>query len=259
MSAVARRRSLLRRILLLAAVLVAAIFTVKGGIQTAESARQREALVHTRGQLLANIQATALGVPFWNLDQDQIDGIIAAMAADPDFVAVRLLDTRGKEMAKRGSTGTGEVDADRMRMSAPIAYEAKPLGTLLLDLSRTSLRTQLRNDLITTATTDLVVLTAVLGALYASLRLIFRPLSQMRQCMARLAAGELTVDVPGLGRRDEVGEMAEAVGVFRDGLVQAAHLEAEGETDREAAATEKHTALVVLAEKIEAQTKESMG
>jgi methyl-accepting chemotaxis protein len=117
----------------------------------------------------------------------------------------------------------------------------------------------LRNDLITTATTDLVVLTAVLGALYASLRLIFRPLSQMRQCMARLAAGELTVDVPGLGRRDEVGEMAEAVGVFRDGLVQAAHLEAEGETDREAAATEKHTALVVLAEKIEAQTKESMG
>src|SRR4051794_24420576 len=98
-----RRRSLLRRILVLAAVLVAAIFTLKGSFEIFEAARQREALVEARGQLLANIQGSALAVPFWNLDQDQIDGIIAAMAADPDFVAVHLLDIKGKEMARRGA------------------------------------------------------------------------------------------------------------------------------------------------------------
>ena len=260
MVAAVRRRSLLRRILLLAAVLVAVIFAMKGGFQIIESARQREALVQARGQLLANIQATALAVPFWNLDQDQIDGIIAAMAADPDFVAVRLLDVKGKAMAQRGASqaGTGEADGDRMRLSAPITYQAKPLGTLVLDLSRASLQAQLQNDLATTIVTDAAVLAAVLGALYASLRLIFRPLSWMRQCMARLAAGELTVEVPGLGRHDEVGEMAEALGVFRDGMVQAARLEAEAETDRESAATEKHAALVTMADKIEAQAKGSM-
>ena len=261
MSAAVRRRSLLRRILFLAAALVVVIFAMKGGLQIAGSAHQREALVQTRGQLLANIQATALGVPFWNLDQDQIHGIIVAMAADPDFVAVRLLDAKGKEMAHHGAarTGRGEADGDRMRLTAPIVYEAKSLGVLDLDLSRDSLRAQLRDDVTTTIVTDVAVLAAVLGALYASLRLIFRPLSLMRQCMARLAAGELTAEVPGLGRRDEVGEMAEALGVFRDGLVQASRLETEGETGHESAATEKHAALVVLAQKIEAQTKESMG
>ena len=260
MAATVRRRSLLRRILLLAALLVVVIFGMKGGIQITDSARQREALVKTRGQLLVDIQATALAVPFWNLDQDQIDGIMAAMAADPDFVAVRLLDAKGKEMAQRGASqaSPGDTDGDRIRLSAPITYQAKPLGTLVLDLSRASLRAQLREDLATAIATDLAVLAAVLGALYASLRLIFRPLSRMRQCMARLAAGEVTLEVPGLGRHDEVGEMAEALGVFRDGMVRAARLAAEGETDREAAATEKHGALVSLAEKIEAQAKESM-
>src|SRR6185312_6433494 len=83
-------------------------------------------------------------------------------------------------------------------------------------------------------------------------------LNRMRQCMARLAAGELTAEVPGLGRRDEVGAMAEALGVFRDGMVQAERLEAEGAIERERAATEKHAALVAMAERIEARTKESM-
>ncbi len=260
MPANVRRRSLLRRILVLAAVSVAVIFAIKGGFQIADSARQREALVQTRGQLLASIQARALAVPAWNLDQDQIDGILAAMAADPDFVAVRFLDAKGKEMARHGDpqSGSGEADVDRMRLSAPITYEAKPLGTLMLDLSRRSLRAQSRNELIVMIISDLIVLAAVLGALYGSLRLIFRPLSRMRQCMARLAAGEHTAEVPGLGRRDEVGEMAAALGVFRDGLVQAARLEAEGETERESAATEKHAALVTMAEKIEAQAKGSM-
>jgi hypothetical protein len=154
---------------------VSAIFAMKGGYQIFESAQQRESLVKARGQLLANIQATALGVPFWNLDQDQIDGIIAAMSADPDFVAVRLLDAKGKEMARRGeaAAGAGEADGNRMRLSAPIVYEAKPLGTLVLDLSRISLQAQLRRDLITTIATDAAILAAVLGVLYASLRLIF--------------------------------------------------------------------------------------
>jgi methyl-accepting chemotaxis protein len=258
MSAATRRRSLLRRILLLAAVLVAVIFTLKGSIQIVESARQREALVRTRGQLLANIQATALAVPYWNLDQDQIDGILMAMTADPDFLAVRLLDAKGKVMAQRGAAKVEGAEDERMQLQAAITYEAKSLGALVLELSRASLRAQFWDSIKTTTLTDLAVLACVLGALYTSLRLIFRPLSRIRQCMARLAAGELTVEVPGLGRRDEVGEMAEALGVFRDGLVQAARLEADAETGREVAATEKHEALVTLADKIESQAQESM-
>ena len=64
-----------------------------------------------------------------------------------------------------------------------------------------------------------VGLVAVLTVLMVGLisgRSIARPVLMMEVAMSRLAAGDLTVEIPGLHRADEVGLMAKAVGVFRD-------------------------------------------
>ena len=45
--------------------------------------------------------------------------------------------------------------------------------------------------------------------------------------MTRLARGELSISVPGIGRRDEIGEMAGAVEVFRTNMVEAERLRVE--------------------------------
>jgi class 3 adenylate cyclase len=45
---------------------------------------------------------------------------------------------------------------------------------------------------------------------------IVRPLVDMTDAMVRLASGDTTVEVPAQGRRDEVGQMAEAFKIFRD-------------------------------------------
>ena len=50
------------------------------------------------------------------------------------------------------------------------------------------------------------------------------PLRQLADAMLRLARGDLAAEVPGLGRADEVGRMAKAVGVFKQGLEDAARL-----------------------------------
>ena len=60
-------------------------------------------------------------------------------------------------------------------------------------------------------------------ALWVSLsRGISRPIKSLTGAMRRLAGRDMSVVIPGLHRRDEVGAMAQSVQVFRDGLVQAA-------------------------------------
>ena len=63
----------------------------------------------------------------------------------------------------------------------------------------------------------------MLGALLAWLigRGISRPIQGMTQAMTALAGGDLKVVVPAQDNKDEIGEMAKAVLVFRDRLARA--------------------------------------
>ena len=69
---------------------------------------------------------------------------------------------------------------------------------------------------------------------------ITRPLQRMTGTMKDLAGGKLDVEVPGIGRHDEIGEMAEAVEVFKSNAVARLELEAEQkEAETRAAARRK--------------------
>jgi methyl-accepting chemotaxis protein len=58
-------------------------------------------------------------------------------------------------------------------------------------------------------------------------RSISSALSAMVRAMTRLAKGEFTVAIPGIGRSDEIGEMAGAVEVFKNNMIEAERLRAE--------------------------------
>ncbi|MFK0165701.1 methyl-accepting chemotaxis protein [Rhizobium sp. NPDC090279] len=83
-------------------------------------------------------------------------------------------------------------------------------------------------------------LTLILGGIFASLtaavlawllsRIIVRPIVGMTAAMGRLANGEHDVEVPAVGRGDEVGRMADAVLVFKQAGIEKLRL--AGETDR---------------------------
>lgn len=62
---------------------------------------------------------------------------------------------------------------------------------------------------------------------------ISRPLRSITESMNRLAKGDDTVEIPAADRRDEIGLMAGAVGVFKEGSLERKRLE------REAAETQK--------------------
>ncbi len=80
------------------------------------------------------------------------------------------------------------------------------------------------------------VVALVLGLLSAILigRGIAGPIAAMTAAMGRLANGDKAVEIPAQGRRDEVGEMAAAVQVFKDSMIRAEQMAAEQETERAA-------------------------
>ena len=82
---------------------------------------------------------------------------------------------------------------------------------------------------------------------------IARPIAGMTRVMGRLADGEMGTEVEGLSRKDEIGAMARAVAVFKDGMVRKAALEAEAAVEREAAEARRKADMRTLADAFEGQ------
>ncbi len=87
------------------------------------------------------------------------------------------------------------------------------------------------------STSALVMLIAafVLGiaAAWAIVRGVSTPIVAMTNAMRRLADHDLATDIPARGRRDEVGQMADAVQVFKDNMIRADALAAEQKAAQE--------------------------
>ena len=72
-----------------------------------------------------------------------------------------------------------------------------------------------------------VALLLAAGGLVATRRLVLRPLARATAAMDRLAARDLTVEIPDRERANEIGAIARAVQNFKDGLIEAERLAAE--------------------------------
>jgi len=77
---------------------------------------------------------------------------------------------------------------------------------------------------------------------------IANPIKSMTETMASIAGGDLKADVPGVGRADEIGEMAEAVQVFKDNAVERTRLESEQEQQKLQAEEEKRAVMNKMAD-----------
>ena len=73
----------------------------------------------------------------------------------------------------------------------------------------------------------------LIGAAAILGRAISRSTVALMGSMTRLAAGDKSMDIDGIERRDELGAMARAVVVFRDGLIKADELAAEAGRENE--------------------------
>ena len=77
-----------------------------------------------------------------------------------------------------------------------------------------------------------VFLAGIILALFVASRGITAPIARLRERMASLAGGETAAEIDGMDRKDEVGQMAVAVQVFRENAIERIRLEQETEANR---------------------------
>jgi len=80
------------------------------------------------------------------------------------------------------------------------------------------------------AAAALVVAVAMVVGFFAARRLA-RPLRDLGEAMSALAAGRLDGPVPAAGRRDEIGDMVAAFGIFREAVAERGRLAAATEAE----------------------------
>lgn len=134
-----------------------------------------------------------------------VKGASAGMAAVSDKLTalVAKMQANNNELTDRMNNG---ADALSAHITTTIDYTLGILGALTL-------------------------LAIALGV-YVAQTGIATPLTRLHRRMATLASGDTTSEIEGLDRRDEIGQMAFAVSVFRDNAIERARLEAQAEADR---------------------------
>jgi methyl-accepting chemotaxis protein/CHASE3 domain sensor protein len=125
--------------------------------------------------------------------------------------------------ADRNKAATTLIDATHQIRFAATEAQLGTVGGMMIAV--TSAR-HLEYFASTLAIVAGVILAFVIG------RGIARPIQQITAVMRELARGRTDVVIPPVGRRNEIGAMAEAVRVFRDNKIQADRLASENEAER---------------------------
>jgi methyl-accepting chemotaxis protein len=84
-------------------------------------------------------------------------------------------------------------------------------------------------------------------------RAIAGMITKMTGAMTSLAGGNMAVTIPGQGRGDEIGAMADAVDVFKQNMIEADRLRREQEEAKKRAEEEKRAAMQKLADDFQAR------
>ncbi|MEZ5786049.1 MAG: methyl-accepting chemotaxis protein [Xanthobacteraceae bacterium] len=104
------------------------------------------------------------------------------------------------------------------------------------------------------------IILLVTGALaFFVVRRMASALRAMTAAMGRIAAGDYAVAIPGIGRSDEIGEMAAAVDVFKVNGMEKERLQAEQKAAEQRAASERKTLMNRIASEFEAAVGRIVG
>jgi len=130
--------------------------------------------------------------------------------------------------ALAGTEGLGVIDFNEtsyVAAATPISFGGSDWAVVALESAEEILAPSagLRNTMMLIGGA-LLALSALGSVLIA--RTITRPVGRLTQAMGEIAGNNLETEVPGLGRTDELGEMADAVEVFRQNGLRIAELRA---------------------------------
>ena len=153
------------------------------------------------------------------------------------------IDTLIDIIARKDQAALDRFVVDRLYPTIdPLATPISDLVSLQLRVAQEEFRAA--NDLKSTivlwmSTLAVVSFIIVAFSVWLVIGGVSTPLRRMQEAMRRLASGDTTAAVPYSGRRDEVGEMAGAVEVFRQAAIANRRMEDEAQAARARAESDR--------------------
>ncbi len=163
-------------------------------------------LVGNDGSWLANADPALLGKP---VEDGTVKSLLAGLGDGPT-APVDSVDASGVALRHIAIP----VRFDGLEESWSLIMSV-PVATL------TASADQVRNLMIPVA---IIILGVLLAVVYFFARLLSKPIGNMTSVMRKLAAGDFSVEVPYASRGDEIGAMAQAVGVFKENGAKVAQM-----------------------------------
>jgi class 3 adenylate cyclase/PAS domain-containing protein len=222
--------------------------TITGLVEGGVKALQVLLTLRSESNLAAGLLNEAAGVPDSNLLKplrerfvaaaNRAQKLLAQLPPSPDDTAklARLVealiafgagkdnffDLRGEEL-RRIQAAQASLQAN----SLLVLDLGKKVAELVVTAQENSDRAAARTvEAIENGQRLLLLITAlsVVGAAVIALQYVVprvvRPIEHITAAMSGLAGGDTSIDVPGRDRRDEIGRMAQALGVFRDTAIE---------------------------------------
>ncbi|MDQ2103120.1 methyl-accepting chemotaxis protein [Azospirillum isscasi] len=194
---------------------------------------------------------------------DMVKAIAATRAAFPRFYELgqRMAGayveggpSAGNAMMEQFDAAAESMDKEMERLLSTMeqvrGQRLDGLGAAVTDIETASVT--LERELIATAAMTLFLIAS--SILFLRLAVV-GPIDRMRLTMNSMAAGNLRVEVGFEGRKDEIGQMAAAVQVFREAGLENERLRAEQERARETGEEERRQALASMADTVERETR----
>ncbi|MCZ4090266.1 methyl-accepting chemotaxis protein [Sinorhizobium psoraleae] len=171
---------------------------------------------------LTTLRGVATGMSFFDTTADALLPIINVMKKD----SVALVASSEKRTAEFNAAGEtiNEIWGDLTKFAEQQKVAA---GTERDEANQISV-----------AATVAGVIIALLAGIALTLTLK-KPIGQITAAMRRLADGVLDTAIDGGARRDEIGDMARALGVFKENALSKVRIEAESEEQRARAEAER--------------------
>ncbi len=108
-----------------------------------------------------------------------------------------------------------------------------------------------------TALPILIGLAAALLGAYSVLR-VTRPLGRLTGAIREVAAGNTTLDIPDMQRKDEMGNLAQVIETFRQGVIENARLRSEQQVIERQGEEKRLQAMEGMADTIERETRSAV-
>jgi methyl-accepting chemotaxis protein len=201
---------------------------------------------------IVNRQARTLSEALWNMNYDSAQNALQTLTNEAAFQHAKVTEG-GNTIAEVGEPGT-----DVFTRSEPIERDGETLGEVTISLSKSVINQQINERIGATAIQLAIVLVVAIGANMIALNRVLKPTAAIGVAMRKIADDE-DAEVPFQDRRDEVGDMARAVQVFKDNSAEMARLRQEQAEQEQRVQQERADQRLKLADEFERSIKSAVA